>query len=101
MDGPTGEEIAHRAQEFKIVVLAQQLSLVAITHPALPLLRVHQSLTGVGPQDDIPLVLQDGPEHDELQFSIRDILTTASRLPLRYSLIVSLRTTRLDLDLAA
>lgn len=80
VDKPTGEEIAYRAQELKAVMLAQQISLVAITHPALPLLRFHQYLQCEGQDKDIPIVLRDGPEHDEVVFSTRAVLTAASRL---------------------
>jgi hypothetical protein len=80
MDKPTAEEIAHRAQEFKVIALAQQLSVLAIIHPELPLLRFHQQLVQVGPDIDIPLDLHGGVGHDILRLSVREILTAAAKL---------------------
>lgn len=80
MSTPTAEVIAKRAQELKVVVLAQQLSVTAIMDPRLPLLRVIQHMTEVGSDEDVPLDLSDGPGTDTLRLSAREILTTASQL---------------------
>lgn len=80
MERSTGEEIAQRAQEFKIVYLAQQLSLTVLAHPDLPMLRHYQTLLESGPGEAIPVDLVDGPEHEKLQFSMREILANVSQL---------------------
>lgn len=80
VESPTPEDIAQRAQQLKVVVLAQQLSLPAILHPTLPLLQWIQQMVGVGPNADIPLDLGDGPSEDVLRLSTREILTAASLL---------------------
>jgi hypothetical protein len=75
---PLASEIALRADEFKTLYLAQQLSLITLLHPELSVLRHLQSITGGG--DDLPLVLKDGPEEEVLVFSTREILRSASQL---------------------
>lgn len=81
MAKPTGEQIADRAMQFKIVVLAQQLTLITLVDEGRVVLRAYQQLTGVGPNDDIPVVFNDGPGHEQIAFSAREILATASKLP--------------------
>jgi hypothetical protein len=78
---PTAEEIADRAQQLKVVMLAQQLTLVTLVDEGQTVLRFHQQITGTGPDGDIPVVLTGGTGHDQLVFSAREVLAAAAKLP--------------------
>lgn len=81
MPKPTGEEIADRAQQFKTVVLAQQLMLITLVDEGRAVLQAYRQLTGAGPDADIPVVFNDGPGREQIGFSAREILSAASKLP--------------------
>lgn len=78
---PTGEQIADRAAQFKVMFLAQQLTLITLVDEGRAVLQAYQQLTGVGPNDDIPVVFNDSPGHEQIAFSAREILAVASKLP--------------------
>jgi hypothetical protein len=52
---PTGQQIATRAQELKLVFLGLTMALPFLWHPAVPLLQWHRTELGVEPGDDIPI----------------------------------------------
>lgn len=81
MSTPSGEQIADRAQQFKAVFLVQQLTLITLVDGGRALLRAYQQITSVGPHDDIPVVFNDGPGHDQIAFYASEVLALASKLP--------------------
>lgn len=94
-DTHPAEEIAHRAQQFKVVVLAQQLTLVTLVDEGRAVLRFHQTLAGIGPDADLPVVLSDGPGHEDLVVSAREVLAAAAQLrgaPIRDLMTMSMMT---------
>lgn len=81
MPGPTGEQIAIRAQEFKIAYLAQQQALVAMLHPELPLLQFMRSVTDTPPDGDLPLQVRGKRDPDKvLSYSMTEVLRRATSL---------------------
>ncbi|MDQ3576472.1 MAG: hypothetical protein M3443_02490, partial [Actinomycetota bacterium] len=81
MPDPTVEQIAIRAQEFKIAYLAQQQALVAMMHPQLPLLQFMRSVTGNPPGGDLPLQVRGKRDPDKvLSYSMSEVLTHATTL---------------------
>lgn len=82
--GPMPREIAQRAQELKIAHLALMMSLPAIMHPDLPLLRHLNAISGESPLKDHPLILYNGeertPDREGLSFSALEIFTKATKL---------------------
>ncbi|GHF10415.1 hypothetical protein GCM10017786_50110 [Amycolatopsis deserti] len=85
----TGEQIAIRAQEFKLAYLAQQQALVAMLHPGLPLLQVMRAVTGTPAGEDLPLEVRGSRDPDTvLSFSSSRIMAAAATL--RGEIIVDL-----------
>ncbi|WP_337826235.1 hypothetical protein [Pseudonocardia sp. UM4_GMWB1] len=83
-DTPTHADIARRAGELKVFMLAMNLGIPAMFLPSLPLLTISLQLTDAPPSSDLPVDLvygeDDGTPRERLRFSAREILTTASRL---------------------
>jgi hypothetical protein len=55
MSRPIAEQIAIRAQELKIALLALNQALVAMLHPDLPVLQFTHALCGTPPGRDLPI----------------------------------------------
>jgi hypothetical protein len=77
---PTGQQIATRAQELKLVFLGLTMALPFLLHPAVPLLQWHRTELGVEPGDDIPIDLRHGSEEKALSYSASEALTKLTTL---------------------
>ena len=77
---PTGQQIATRAQELKLVFLGLTMTLPLLLHPAVPLLHWHLTEFGVEPGGDIPIDLQHGSEKEVLSYSASEALTKLATL---------------------
>lgn len=82
---PTGQEIATRAQEMKVLVLALNVGIISVLHPDLPLMQTPlTTIAGLPPNSDFPVhVMNNGDKQRgraPLKFSAREILTYASQL---------------------
>lgn len=81
MTTPAREQIAKRAQEFKIAYLALQQALVAMLHPDLPLLQVMRAILKVPPGADVPLQVRGRRQPDKvLSYSTMEVMTRAATL---------------------
>lgn len=78
LDDPR-ERLALRAQELKLVFLGLMMALPSLLDPSLPILSTELRRAGVGPDQDMPIVIHDG-EEEKLQYSLREVLTKVTRL---------------------
>lgn len=82
---PSREDIAVRAQEWKVLFLAQNLGMESMFRPELPLLQTSLRTANLPSDGDFPVHLMhgthdgDGPR-ERWEFSARQILTAATTL---------------------
>ena len=82
---PTGEEIALSAQQWKVLFLGQNLSVMSMLMPDLPVLRAALELAGLPLDGDFSMDLmhgtdEAGPNRERYSFSAREVATKASML---------------------
>ncbi|MFD1964483.1 hypothetical protein [Pseudonocardia alni] len=82
---PSATDIAERAQQWKVLFLSQQLSLMAMMLPGLPVLTAALDMAGTPRDGDFPMDLmhgtdEPGPERERYSFSAREVATVASKI---------------------